>query len=254
MNNLTPLALTGLLALSGCSLSDSIDIANDSYQDLNPNQLITEQGTLLYSDNFDQGMQQWVVEKTDKTQVTIVDEALDMDDGAGVTVWFKKPVGSRSVIEFNGMVVVNGGANDRGTDFNFFWMAQEPGSQDFFAKSDWRGGDMRKYDPMQLYYIGYGANDNTTTRYRRYPGDGTRPLLPEYDVTEQAFMNTPNVATNIKIISLDDAILVYSNNTLLYQINDPQQFKAGMFGFRTWKSHLRADDFKVYQLNDTYFN
>lgn len=86
MNNLTPLALTGLLALSGCSLSESVDIANKHYQNLNLNQLISEQGTLLYNDDFAQGMQQWVIEKTDKTQVNIVDEALDMDDAAGVTV------------------------------------------------------------------------------------------------------------------------------------------------------------------------
>lgn len=248
MNNLTPLALTGLLALSGCSLSESIDTANNHYQDLDPNQLISEQGTLLYSDDFDQDMQQWVVEKTDKTDVTIVDEALDMDDAAGVTVWFKHEVTTPSVIEFNGTVVVNGGPNDRGTDLNFFWMASEPGSSDFFAKSAWRSGDMRKYDPMQLYYIGYGANENSTTRYRRYPGDGARPLLPEYDVKEPQFMNVPNEATNIKIVSLDDVTLIYSNDTLLYQIKDNDQFKSGMFGFRTWKSHLRADDFKVYQL------
>ena len=248
MNNLTPLALTGLLALSGCSLSESIEPTNNYYQDLDPNQLISEQGTLVYSDDFDQDMQQWVVEKTDKTQVTIIDEALDMDDAAGVTVWFKHPVTTPSVIEFNGTVVVNGGPNDRGTDLNFFWMASEPGSSDFFAKSTWRGGDMRKYDPMQLYYIGYGANENATTRYRRYPGDGTRPLLPEYDVKDKQFMNVPNEATNIKIVSLDDVTLIYSNNNLLYQIHDNDQFKSGMFGFRTWKSHLRADDFKVYQL------
>lgn len=249
MNKLTPLALTGLLALAGCSLSESTAIATGNYEDLDPTQLISEQGTLLYSDDFDHDMQQWVIEKTDKTQVTIIDEALDMDDGAGVTVWFKHEVETPSVIEFNGTVVVNGGPNDRGTDLNFFWMAQEPGSSDFFAKSDWRGGDMRKYDPMQLYYIGYGANNNSTTRYRRYPGDGTRPLLPEYDVKDPQFMNVPNQATNIKIVSLEDVTLIYSNNKLLYQIRDNEQFQSGMFGFRTWKSHLRADDFKVYQLD-----
>ena len=250
MKCLTPLALTGLLALSGCSLSESIAVDSHDYQNINPQQLISEQGTLIYSDDFAQGMQQWVVETTTATEVSIVDEALDMDDGNGVTVWFKHPVSTPSVIEFEGTVVVADGPNDRGTDFNFFWMAQEPGSSDFFAKSAWRGGDMRKYDPMRLYYVGYGANENSTTRYRRYPGDGTRPLLPEYDVTEAKFMNVPNEATNIKIVSLDDVTLIYSNDELLYQIEDNEQFKSGMFGFRTWKSHLRADDFKVYQLTE----
>jgi hypothetical protein len=248
MNNLTPLVLTGLLALSGCSLSESIDIANNHYQNLDPNQLISEQGTLVYSDDFDQGMQQWVVETTAVTEVSIIDEALDMDDGNGVTVWFRHPVTTPSVIEFNGTVVVTGGPNDRGTDFNFFWMAQEPGSTDFFAKSTWRGGDMRKYDPMQLYYVGYGANDNSTTRFRRYPGDGTRPLLPQYDVVDEVFMNVPNTHTKIQIVSLDEGTYVYANGKQLYFIDGEKDFKQGYFGFRTWKSHVAIDNFKVYSL------
>lgn len=152
------------------------------------------------------------------------------------------------MIEFNGAVVVAGGKNDRGTDLNFFWMAQEPGSADFFNKSYWRSGNMRKYDPMRLYYIGYGANDNSTTRFRRYPGDGTRPLLPEYDVKEVEFINVPNKYTNIKIFNLDDKVMVYANDKLLYRIEDETKFKSGRFGFRTWKSHLKIDDFKVYSI------
>jgi len=216
---------------------------------IDPQALITEKGTLLYSDDFSQGIDQWVVEKTDKTEVTLINQELDINDGAGVTIWFKEDIQTPSVIEFNGAVIVNGGANDRGTDLNFFWMAQEPGSNDFFKKSAWRGGDMRKYDPMRLYYIGYGANNNSTTRFRRYPGDGTRPLLPEYDVSAKTFMNTANKHTNIKIVNLDDKILVFANDKQLYEIKDKEQFQSGKFGFRTWKSHLRVDDFKVYSLD-----
>jgi len=210
--------------------------------------LLKNSGELIYSDSFEQSLEQWVVEKTDKTKVGIIDGSLDIDDGAGVTVWFKPELSTPSVIEFNGAVVVAGGKNDRGTDLNFFWMAQEPGSADFFSKSDWRSGNMRKYDPMRLYYIGYGANDNSTTRFRRYPGDGTRPLLPEYDVKEVEFMNVPNKYTNIKIFNLDDKVMVYANDKLLYRIEDETMFKSGRFGFRTWKSHLKIDDFKVYSI------
>ncbi|MGL1088615.1 MULTISPECIES: DUF6250 domain-containing protein [Vibrio] len=55
---------------------------------------------------------------------------------------------------------------------------------------------MRKYDPMPSYYIGYGANDNSTTRFRRYADDS--PRLPEYDVSAKEFMNLPNVYTKIR--------------------------------------------------------
>lgn len=238
MNKLTLVAMVTALGISlpAAAIGD-------------PEKLLADHGTLLYSDDFSQGMAQWVVEKTDASTVAIKQEALDIDDGAGVTVWFQHDIQTPSVIEFEGTVVVEGGPNDRGTDLNFFWMAQEPGSTDFFAKSEWRGGDMRKYDPMRLYYVGYGANDNSTTRFRRYPGDGSRPLLPEYDVTAKQFMNIPNQPTNIKIINLDDQVLVYSNNNKLYEINDKELFKSGKFGFRTWKSHLAVDNFKVYSLD-----
>ncbi|BBM67512.1 hypothetical protein VA249_41580 [Vibrio alfacsensis] len=211
----------------------------------NPNEIIKE-FDLIHSDSFSSNLDKWVIEKTNAT-VQIKDGELFIDDAAGTTVWFKDDIGTPSVIEFNGAVVVEGGPNDRGTDLNWFWMAQDTSNpNDFFARSTWREGDMRKYDPMRLYYIGYGANENSTTRFRRYAGDGLRPLLPEYDVSDKKFMNVPNVMTNIKIVNLEDKIEVYANDNKLYEIKDNEPFKSGKFGFRTWKSHLKLDDFKVY--------
>lgn len=77
---LSPLVLTGLLALSGCSLLESNSPANN--ENINPNDLISQQGTLLYSDDFSENLDQWVVEKTDVTQVSIINEKLDMDDSS----------------------------------------------------------------------------------------------------------------------------------------------------------------------------
>ncbi|WP_170887681.1 MULTISPECIES: DUF6250 domain-containing protein [unclassified Vibrio] len=227
----------------------SFSLPSFSFDFETPEQLIKAHGTLVHSDTFDNKLDNWVVEMSEVSRTEIKNGALDIDDGNGTTVWFKHDIDTPSVIEFDGMVVVNGGPNDRGTDLNWFWMAQDPHSNSFFEKSEWRAGNMRKYDPMRLYYIGYGANDNSTTRFRRYAGDGKRPLLPEYDVSAKEFMNVPNVYTNIKIINLDDRIYVYANDKQLYEITDETQFKSGKFGFRTWKSHLKIDNFKVYTLN-----
>ncbi|HIF9180643.1 TPA: DUF6250 domain-containing protein [Photobacterium damselae] len=238
MNKVIALILTAIL-------SNSV-MASDNL--IRPSEIINEHGTLLYSDTFDSSLSQWVIEKIESSNVSIIHGEMDIDDNGGSTVWFKHSISSPSVIEFEGKVVVEGGQNDRGTDLNFFWMAQEPGSDEFFAKSEWRSGDMRKYDPMKLYYIGYGANDNSTTRFRRYPGDGTRPLLSEYDVTDKAFMNVPNTHTKIQIMSLDEGTYVYANGKKLYFIERDENYKDGYFGFRTWKSHIAIDNFKVYSL------
>lgn len=228
------------------SIFSSSIMANNNL--INPTNIINKQGTLLYFDTFESSLSQWVIEKIESSKVSIIHNEMDIDDNGGSTVWFKHSISSPSVIEFEGKVIVQGGPNDRGTDLNFFWMAQEPDSNDFFSKSKWRGGDMRKYDPMKLYYIGYGANDNSTTRFRRYPGDGTRPLLPEYDVIDKAFMNTPNVHTKIQIVSLNEGTYVYANGKKLYFIEKDEKYKEGYFGFRTWKSHIALDNFKVYSL------
>ncbi|PSW60558.1 Tat pathway signal sequence domain protein [Photobacterium kishitanii] len=231
-----------------CATVFSYSVLATENKSLDPVKLINQQGTLIYSDSFDNQLSQWVIEKIDTSVVDIKQGEMDINDDGGTTVWFKHSIAAPSVIEFEGKVVVAGGKNDRGTDLNFFWMAQEPGSTDFFAKSKWRGGDMRKYDPMQLYYIGYGANDNSTTRFRRYPGDGTRPLLPQYDVIDQVFMNVPNTHTKIQIVSLNEGTYVYANGKKLYFIDGEKEFNKGYFGFRTWKSHVAIDNFKVYSL------
>lgn len=236
------------LFILACATAFSYSALAIENKNLDPVKLINQQGTLIYSDNFDNKLSQWVIEKRDTSVVDIKQGEMDINDDGGTTVWFKHSIEVPSVIEFEGKVVVAGGKNDRGTDLNFFWMAQEPGSTDFFAKSEWRGGDMRKYDPMQLYYIGYGANDNSTTRFRRYPGDGTRPLLPQYDVIDQAFMNVPNTHTKIQIVSLNEGTYVYANGKKLYFIDGEKEFNRGHFGFRTWKSHVAIDHFKVYSL------
>lgn len=217
-----------------------------------PVEFIENNARLVFQDNFEQGLANWVVEKTAASQVSIIDNQLDIDDGAGVTIWYKEKIDSPSIIEFDGTVVVNGGANDRGTDLNFFWMANTPKGEGFFERSQWRAGDMRKYDAFELYYVGYGANDNSTTRFRYYPGDGSRPLLPQYDVNDVQFMNTPNVMTNIKIISLENKTFVFANNQKLYEIDDVKPLTSGMFGFRTWKSHLAIDQFKVYSIHNSH--
>ena len=35
---------------------------------------------------------------------------------------------------------------------------------DFFARSAWRNGEFKNYNTLDLYYVGYGGNDNGTTR------------------------------------------------------------------------------------------
>lgn len=68
---------------------------------------------------------------------------------------------------------MNGGKNDRISDLNQFWMANDPNNYNLFT----RNGVFEAYDSLQLYYVGMGGNSNTTTQLRKYRGNGQRVLL-----------------------------------------------------------------------------
>lgn len=90
---------------------------------------------MIHSDGFNKDLSHWVIEKTNVSTVSIESDYLDIDDANGTTVWFKEDIKTPSVIEFNGMVVFEGGKNDRATDLNWFWMSQDTSNpEDFFAK------------------------------------------------------------------------------------------------------------------------
>jgi hypothetical protein len=147
-------------------------------------------------------------------------------------------------------MVDEGGPYDRVSDLNCFWMAIDPDSpENLFFDEHERTGSFRTYHPLRLYYVGYGANNNTTTRFRRYPGDGSRPMLPEHDLADERFMHTPNQPIRIQIISDENRILFLRDGEIVYDIYDPEPFTEGWFGFRTVRNHMRIDDFLVYQLN-----
>jgi hypothetical protein len=105
-----------------------------------------------------------------------------------------------------------------------------------------------KYDARRLYYVGYGANENKRTRFRRYPGDGTKPLLPEHDLKDQKLMNVPNKKLKIQLIADGNRIQFLRDGEIVFDFTDKAPFREGWFGFRTVRNHMRLDQFRVYQL------
>lgn len=208
---------------------------------------------LIASDDFSGDLSQWVVEQTAGGKTQVKNGQLDIDDGVGphgkggCTVWFKKKFTGPIMIEYEATMVKQGGPNDRCSDLNCFWMAIDPRHPDnLFADSAWRGGIFRRYFSLRLYYVGYGANNNTTTRFRRFPGDGTRPLLGE--LRDAKFMNVPNRPVKIQLIADGERVQFIRNGKLIFNFTDRKPFREGWFGFRTVRNHMRIDNFRVYRL------
>ncbi|CDF78756.1 conserved hypothetical protein containing farnes oic acid O-methyl transferase domain [Formosa agariphila KMM 3901] len=208
------------------------------------------QKELIFEDNFDSGLEQWNVEQGSEGRTVETNKSkLEIDDVAGCTVWLKEAFSGSIMIEYDVNLIKDGGPNDRVSDLNCFWMATDPENpSNLFANSKQRDGKFSNYDSLQLYYMGVGGNDNKTTRFRRYTGDGGRPLLPEHDLSDTKFMLEPNTPYHIKIIAHNGIIQYYRNDQLLVDFKDDAPYTSGHFGFRTVKNHMTVDNFKVYQL------
>ncbi|WP_406683289.1 DUF6250 domain-containing protein [Seonamhaeicola sp. MEBiC1930] len=204
---------------------------------------------LIYEEDFNDNLEDWKVEQMDGGRAVINKGKLEITDVSGCTIWLMKEFEGPIMIEYDVFVIDEGGPQDRVSDLNCFWMAKDPKNMnDLFARSDERGGKFSNYDSLRLYYMGVGGHFNTKTRFRRYVGNGERPLLPEHDLSEQQYLLTANQPYHIKIISYNGHIQYYRNDQLITDFYDKNPYVSGHFGFRTVNNHMTVDNFKVYKL------
>ncbi|TRX71894.1 DUF6250 domain-containing protein [Carboxylicivirga sp. M1479] len=229
-----------LLLISSCAnhQKKNIRLGNDDYH-----------ADLLYHDNFNSKLDNWTVEQREGGTVQLVNNSMDIDDVNGCTVWFNTKLKGNVLIEYDAIVIDKGGANDRVSDLNCFWMAKDLNSVNFFDNSELRGGKFQNYHDMQLYYVGLGGHDNSKTRFRKYAGGGDRPCLPEHDLSDQKYLITANQTNTIRLLVYNGQIQYYRNEQLIYNYRDDTPYTEGYFGIRTYKNHMSIDNFKVYQLS-----
>jgi hypothetical protein len=181
----------------------------------------------------------WAVEQMPGGTVTVKDGALDIQDQAGCTVWWREKLTAPVEINYEVTVVMAGGARDRLSDMNCFWMAQDPRSLAApFAAGQGRTGKFSDYDSLLTYYVGYGGNNNTTTRFRRYDGTAARPLLPEHDLRGEKFRLEPNRTYRIRLVARDGVAEFFRDGERIFSYRDPAPLTGGWFAIRTVQSHL----------------
>ena len=104
-------------------------------------------------------------------KVTFKGDTADIISPKGLTLWRKEKLRSDIIIEYDACVAIES-EGDRLSDLNCFWMASDPKSpESIWKREKWRGGIFERCYSLQLYYLGYGGNNNTTTRFRRYQGN-----------------------------------------------------------------------------------
>ena len=205
------------------------------------------QGKRLFSDDFRHGLKRWAVEAEKPAMVSARDGVLDIVAPAGFTAWFKPELVGPIAITYKAQAVSAGGAFDRVSDLNCFWMAREADGGSPLDHP--RSGAFADYDTLKTYYVGQGGNANTSTRFRRYVGRaGERPLLPRHDHSAADEMLTPNRWITVRLIADGERIEYWSDGRRLFEHRDPAPYPRGWFGLRTTQSHLRVRSFQVYGL------
>ncbi len=186
----------------------------------------------------------WEIEtERSDTHLQFRDDTVEIWTSAGLTLWRRQPMSVPCVIEYEAMVAQRDTA-DRLSDLNCFWLATDPTVPDgnVLTHMKQRGGVFRNAYTLQLYYVGYGGNWNTTTRFRRYDGQDIPPVLVEY--TDTAHLLRPNHWYRIRIECTASHTRYYVDGECLVDYADPKPLRRGWFGFRTTWSHTLLRGFR----------
>ena len=202
--------------------------------------------TPLFHDDFRQGVAQWRAEGNASAILIFGDgPGIVMHNKMGMTVWFRERLTAPVTISYTAKVLSAG----RVSDLNCFWMATDPAQPDgaLFVPGVVRTGEFSIYDKLRTYYVGYGGNNNTTTRFRRYDGTGARPLLPQHDLSAPKFLLVPDHAYRITLVAgADGHIQFIRDGEVVFDWMDPQPLRSGWFGFRSVDSQIEITDFQVH--------
>ncbi|WP_018607214.1 DUF6250 domain-containing protein [Uliginosibacterium gangwonense] len=253
-----------LMGLSACGGGDSVPESSS---------VSSPTSVVLASDDFTKDLSLWKVEQENASgTVSVTNGVLDIVQPAGATLWFKQKLSGDYEIRFTATPIpytVTVGTKtytDRISDLNMFWNATVPTGSDPDPTHLNLDGKLASYNPLALYYVGFGANGNTTTRLRRYDGTALRPQITGYATAasrtddDKAGAMTPatsltaNTPVSVRVVSRvatagDKATLKwYANDVLIFSYEDAAPFLSGWFGFRTTVSHWQLSHFSVVRL------
>ncbi len=201
----------------------------------------------LDSKNFNK---YWAVESASPDyRVTFRGDTADIVAPAGLSLWRKEKLAGNVTIEYDACVVMES-SDDRLSDMNCFWLATDPAHpDDILAGINERQGVFVNNYALQLYYLGYGGNSNSTTRFRRYDGnadgitdESARPaILREY--TDAAHLLQPNHWYHVTLTNVGDRVQVFIDGERIVDFREANRLPEGWFALRTTESHLRFTNF-----------
>lgn len=200
-------------------------------------------------------LKNWPIEDhSGEMQIMVSGDTLDITAPKGLTLWYNKRLTGDYEISYRIKMLMQGGKYDRLSDLNCFWGANDPEHpENLHAQAAWRKGIFQHYKSLKLFYVGYGGNHNSTTRFRQYYGGGpslndsiVRPVIKEY--TDPAHLLFPNQWYHIQI-RVQKGITTYRiNGEELFRLSIKRNEGDGHFGLRLLQNHVLFTDFRIKNL------
>ncbi|MFV0545478.1 MAG: DUF6250 domain-containing protein [Bacteroides sp.] len=198
------------------------------------------------------GLNSWRSEDSSgKARITSNGRLTDIVSPDGLTLWYDTLLTGDYEISYRMKVVMENGKYDRLSDMNCFWGAKDPKNpNNLFARSQWRKGIFANYNPLNLFYVGYGGNENKTTRFRQYHGEyygiddsKIKPILKEY--TDPSHLLKPNKWYEI-VINVGHGMTTFRcDGEVMFSLPIEKGEADGYFAIRLWKNHVQLTDLKI---------
>lgn len=200
-------------------------------------------------------LEEWFEEDhSGKLQISVSGDTLDITTPKGLTLWYKKRLTGDYGISYSARFVMQGGKHDRLSDLNCFWGANDPEHPyNLFARSEYRNGFFPNYKTLTLFYVGYGGNHNSSTRFRQYFGGGpdvddsiARPVIKEY--TDKSHLLFSDHWYHIRIEVKKGITNFFVNDEKLFSKSLKENEGDGHFGLRLLSNHILFTGFQVYKI------
>ena len=217
----------------------------------------------ILRDDFSKGLSQWIVEDaaaTDpaaKATFSFRKDTAEIRAPKGLTLWFNHKLQGDYTVSYDVLFLVDPSKDERLSDLNCFWNASDPRHPDsLFFDSAWRQGVFSRYNSLNLYYVGHGGNDNSTTRFRKYygylydreaqKGDAARikPLIQGY--TQPEYLLQEGRWDHIEIRVRGNRSEYRYNGRTLFRYDDKENpYTEGYFGLRLLRNRILLTNFRI---------
>jgi hypothetical protein len=197
-------------------------------------------------------LEKWTIEdQSAKLAISVSGDTLEFVTPKGLTMWYNERLTGNYEISYHISMLLNGGKYDRLSDLNCFWAANDPLYPNaLFTRKEWRNGVFANYNTLNLFYVGYGGNYNTSTRFRQYKGEfygvdaeKIKPVLKEY--TDPSHLLVANQWYHITIRVEGDKTTFLVNDEVLFSAPLTPKQGDGHFGLRLLENHIRLTNFRV---------